>query len=407
MNKVVPFGADGASALFVDPLTLSQNPHAMFAGLRDHYPVIEVGEQQYLALRGEDVLSLLTDSRTVQIEGADYARLNRVPEGAVSRLMSDFFLFSNGKTHRTLRSLFARSFAHRAIEASRGQVRAKAAAIVAELPRGESFDFVEAMASRMPAEMIALILGLPESDAPYFTTLVYETTRAVVPPYPLDHHSVIEAATAELFFYVEEHLLRRLDEPCDDMLSMLVTDWQENRVIPFDSLVNQVIGIVIAGSDTTRAGFAMLTTLLLQHPEQWEMLRGEPSLLPGAVAEGLRYEPPAASVPRFTVAPVEIAGVTLPAGVMLSASTMSALRDPALYADPDRFDITRTDHPKLHSVFGLGPHRCIGDVLSRIELEESLAALIAGAPDIELEVAPKLQGYRSLRRITPMQVRIP
>ena len=126
--------------------------------------------------------------------------------------------------------------------------------------------------------------------------------------------------------------------------------------------------------------------------------------MPGAVAEGLRYNPSVGSIARFTREPVQIDRVTLPPGVMLRLNTISAMRDPDLYDNPDRFDIRRGDHPKLHMVFGLGPHRCIGEMLARIEMEESLGALLAGVDHIELVTVPELIGCGGIRQITPMEV---
>ena len=87
--------------------------------------------------------------------------------------------------------------------------------------------------------------------------------------------------------------------------------------------------------------------------------------------------------------------------------TMSAMRDPELYADPETFDMRRTDHPRLHLIFGQGPHRCIGEMLARPEMEESLEALLADAPGIEIETAPRMVGFGGIRQVTPMIVRIP
>ncbi len=400
------FVAGARAPLFVAPEALMEVPHAMFAGLRDRHPVIQLGEGHYLALRAADVFAMLTDPRTTQIGGAEYARLTRIPDGAVTRFLGDFFLFSNGAAHRSIRGLFARSFAYRAMQASQERIRAVADAIVAELPRGETFDFVEQMAARLPAEMIAAILGLPKSEVPYFSRHVYDVAKAITPTYPHAQHDQIEAATAQLFAYVEEHMRARLDAPQGDLLSALVVDWQADQVISFGSLVNQVIGIILGGSDTTRAAFAMLVALLAQHPEAWAAVKADRTKIPGAVAEGMRYEPSVGSITRFTTARIEIGNVSLPEGVALRLSTMSAMRDPKLYAEPDRFDISRTDHPRLHPVFGLGPHRCIGEMLARIEMQEGLDALVSAVSEIELETTPRMLGFGGIRQITPMKVRI-
>lgn len=96
----------------------------------------------------------------------------------------------------------------------------------------------------------------------------------------------------------------------------------------------------------------------------------------------------------------------IPQGTLVAGSMLTALRDPAVYADPDRFDITRQDHPRLHPVFGGGPHRCLGEALARIELEEALGALARILPDLELDGPPaRLRGYGAVRDLTSMRVR--
>ncbi|WP_157982087.1 cytochrome P450 [Oceanicella sp. SM1341] len=392
--------------LLVDPGSLVEDAHATLGALRAGHALIRLGEAQYMALRAEHVLPLLTDPRTAQIDGEAYLRLTRVPEGAVARFLADFLLFREGAAHRARRGLFARGFAHSAMRAARPRIRARAEAIVAGLPRGESFDFIAQVSGRLPAEMIADILGLPESEVPYFAARAREMARAVSPLYPLGRHARIEEAVADMFHYIEHKLSARLAAPREDMLSAAATEWQARGEISFASLVHQVMGLVVGGVDTTRAGFAMLVALLLARPDDWAALRAAPELIPGAVSEGLRYDPPVGSVARVTTAELEVGGHRLPAGVVLRVSTLSALRDPALFAEPERFDIRRPDHARLHPVFGTGPHRCIGEMLARIEMEESLAALLEGAPGMVTETAPRMRGFGGIREITPMTVRI-
>ena len=394
-------------APLIDPNWLREDPHARFAELRKDHAVIRTNDQTYYVLRAADVIPLLKDDRTVQIEGSDYVALHKIPDGAMARFLRDILLFSNGKDHRAKRGPFARAFAHQAILASRGRIRSVAQTIIAELPRGETFDFVARMAARVPAEMIAALLGLPASDAAYFAPRIYDLASVIGPLYPIDDHDRIETAARELFAYVEGHMLTRLAAPVDDLLSRLVTDWDQTRDIDFGSLVNQVIAFILGGSDTTRAAFAITISQLRQRPDDWAALQADPSLIPGAVSESLRFEPSVGNVPRFTVAAMQIGGTTVPPGVLLNLSTMSAMRDPDLYSRPDEFLIRRTDHPRLHLVFGQGPHRCIGELLARLEMEESLKAVLEAAPDIKIGVAPQMIGFGGIRQITPMMVQIP
>jgi len=123
------------------------------------------------------------------------------------------------------------------------------------------------------------------------------------------------------------------------------------------------------------------------------------------VSESLRYEPVVGTIPRFTLEDIEIEGYLVPRNSILSLSTLSAMRDPSQYADPDRFNIRRTDHPRRHLVFGLGVHRCLGEILARAELEESLAALVGLLPQLQLAgKPPSLQGHGGIRRIDGMRV---
>ncbi|RVU35135.1 cytochrome P450 [Hwanghaeella grinnelliae] len=393
-------------APYIDPTTLIKNPHEQFGALRARTPVIQLADSQFMALRAVDAVALLSDPRMRQVDGSDFVRLMGVPNGVASRLLTDFFLFSNGDTHRTKRGLFSRTFSHGRVRDMQPRIRATADRIVAELPRGQSFDFVDAIAARLPAEMIAAILGLPASHADFFRPRVYDLSRIVEPLYPHHHHDRIEAAAADLYDYVESELRARFATPKDDLLSTLVYDWWKNREMSFQSLVHQVLGLIVAGADTTRTAFAILVALLLGHQEQWAALKADTSLLPGAVAEGIRFEPSVGSVGRFATEAVEIGGVTVPAGAMVRISTISIMRDPELYANPDRFDICRTDHPKLNPAFGLGPHRCLGEILARMEMQEGLSALIAAAPDIQLESMPTMIGFGGIRQITPMITRI-
>lgn len=394
-------------APLIDPNWLLTDPHARFAELRKRHSVIRINEKSYYALRAADVVPLLRNRQTVQVEGDDFVALHEIPEGAMARFLRDILLFANGEDHRAKRAPFARAFAHKAILASKERIRSVAEAIVDDLPRGESFDFVEHMAGRVPAEMIAAIIGFPVADAAFFAPRIYTMASAIGPIYPLGEHEKVDQAATDVFNYVQTEISHRLFTPRADLLSRLVKDWSHTRGIPFRSLVHQVIALMLGGSDTTRAAFASAVSLLRQRPDDWAALQDDHSLVPGAISESLRFEPSVANVPRFTRSEMKIGETTVPAGVLLQLSTMSAMRDAALYAKPDAFDMRRSDHPRLHLVFGQGPHRCIGEVLARLEMEEGLKALLKKAPGIEIEQAPRMIGFGGIRQITPMIVRIP
>lgn len=163
--------------------------------------------------------------------------------------------------------------------------------------------------------------------------------------------------------------------------------------------------IIVAGSDTTRGAMVIQAGLLLEHREQWEAVCQDAALIPAAVCESLRYEPSVGSIPRFTVEDVELDGYVIPIGRMLTLSTLAAMRDPAVFAEPDRFNIHRTDLPRKHLAFGGGPHRCLGEALAKAELEEGLAALVARFPGLRLSGNPlSVKGYGGVRRVADLHV---
>jgi cytochrome P450 len=347
---------------------LDRDPHGVFRRYRPLTPVITRGDGTYVVIRASDVERLVTDPRTRQME----------TESLQMRGISD------------LRPRI-RSLAHELIDRS-------------STPR--RLNFLDDFCALIPACIVAEILGLPAADVPRFTRWVYSVSRAISASFAREDVPQIEAATSELMSYVGELLADRRAAPRADFLSSYVAAVDEaGDLAPVES-VAQVVTVIIGGSDTTRAALAMQLALLLQHREQWDAVCRDSSLVNGAVSEALRYDPPVGSIPRVTLEDIELEGQVMSRGRIISLSTMSAMRDPARYDDPDRFDIRRTDHPARHPVFGGGTHRCLGEALARAELEECLTAVAERLPNLELDgPAPMLVGHSGIRRITGMSVR--
>jgi cytochrome P450 len=144
---------------------------------------------------------------------------------------------------------------------------------------------------------------------------------------------------------------------------------------------------------------------LLQHPEQWRALVADPDgLKKKASEEGLRYEPVVSGIPRVAIEDMAVEGYLIPGGAMMAVSLLSVLRDPDVYANPDSFDIHRTDQQRWHLAFGAGAHRCAGEALARVELEEVLAAIARLAPNTRIVgQAPKLNPG-AIRTVDQMRV---
>ena len=242
-------------------------------------------------------------------------------------------------------------------------------------------------------------------DIPRFTRLAYKVSRVLNFTFGPEDVPNLEAAAAELQHYVREVLEERRSTPRDDFLSRFLAEAEEAGELTSLEVVIQLVQMIIGGTDTTRVAGATQVALLLQHPAQWEAVSRDPGLIPAAVTESLRFEPSVGSIGRVAWEDIALDGHVVPAGSLIILSTMSAMRDDQVYAQPDLFDIRRTDHPRLHPIFGGGAHRCIGESVARIELEEGLSALMRLTPRLRLAGAmPVLQGHRGIRRIDALRV---
>jgi cytochrome P450 len=395
----------GAEPPVLSIAQLDQDPHGVFRRYRHLTPLLRRENAGYIAIRAADVEPLAFDPRTRQVETEQLAARG-IHTGPLVELWSNSMLFANGGEHRRRRAPMSRAFAFKLIEELRPRIRAAAVRIIDAHMRAGELDFLSDFASLIPALVISEILGIPPADVPHFTELVYSVSRSLSFSYAREEIQSMEESARQLTQYVSELLGTRGSVLNNDFIASYSQTVAEAGNLSAAEFLSQVVTIIIAGSDTTRGAIAVQVAVLLQHREQWEAVCADPALIPGAVSESLRYEPVVGSIPRFTIDDIEIEGYLVPRNSILSLSTLSAMRDPGQYVDPDRFDIRRTDHPRRHLIFGLGVHRCLGEVLARAELEESLAALAGRLPQLELAgKPPSLQGHGGIRRIDGMRVR--
>lgn len=358
-----------------------------------------------VTLFAHDDLLRAVDPRFTRQVGLEAMAMQGRSSGAVYDFFDLSLLFANDARHRARRGPLARAFAHPLMNALRGEIAAQARDLLAGL-RGREVDFAQDFSGRLAARMIAAILGLPEADIPRFTEIVYGASRGL----SFRSKEVLDDADrdmAELLAYAASLVEDRRARPREDFL----TDFVE-RVRDADlseaEIRTQVATVVLGGADTTRMALASGFAQILARPDQWAALKADPEgAKVGAAAECLRFDPVVGSIPRLAIEPFEIAGVAIPRGTYLAASLLGALRDPAVYAAPEVFDIARADHPKLHPVFGAGAHRCLGEALAKAELEEALVVLAQEAPDAELIGAPPvLRGLGGTRGLPTTTIRL-
>jgi cytochrome P450 family 103 len=381
---------------------LGRDPHALLKELREQSPLARTNIGVVLALRHRH-LELITSDATRQLE-TETKMMQGITSGPIWDITTTGMLFANGDTHARRRAPVARTFAFKLMDA----MRPKAAALAAELvePRvgAGPIDFVNEIAAQIPARIIADILGIPRSDLPVFMRWIADTA-ASLGFIDLEKRAQIEQSLVEFNAYVNDLLNDRRKSPRDDFLSEYVRATGSEGALSEAEIRTQIVGLILAGSDTTRGSLCLTLSHLLQHPAQWRAFCADPDgLKKGVVSEGLRYDPIISGIPRVPVRDLEIDGYLVPAGVPVAVSLLSAMRDPDVYADPDTFDITRTDHPRWHPIFGGGAHRCLGEALARAEMEETLATIARLAPKTTLIGAVPRPEAGAIRQVREMRV---
>jgi cytochrome P450 len=194
----------------------------------------------------------------------------------------------------------------------------------------------------------------------------------------------VEAAISGLFDYAGDLVASRRKDLKDDLLSALIQAEEDGERLSSEELRWQIVNMTFAGHDTTKNSSTYLMRLFCEHPDQWRRLREDPSLAPNAIDEGLRMEPVIPTTMRTTVDEFVYDGVVFPAGtpVMLRADTSN--RDPSMFFDPDRFDITRHNAGQ-HMTFGGGVHYCLGANLAKAEMQEALPILAEAMPEVHFD----------------------
>ncbi len=195
-----------------------------------------------------------------------------------------------------------------------------------------------------------------------------------------NEQSAILRAWEQLEAYIAELIAVRRVSLTDDLISELIRTEDDSDRLTHDELVNLVAILLNAGTDTTRNQLAAAVQVLCDHPDQWALLAQHPELAPQAVEELMRHWPIVFTTLRVAIDDVELGGLLIPAGTFVIANTAAANRDPAVYDDPDRLDITREGPPAMLT-FGGGVHYCLGAHLARLELIEGLRAITRGMPN--------------------------
>ena len=328
----------------------------------------------------EEVLWLLRDRRWRQF-GVDALAAAGIADGPLWEWFHAIMSNKEGEDHERLRRLVSRAFTPRRVERLRPLMRAVAHELIDGFEGRGACEFVAEFAAPYPVRVISGLLGVPSEDFDRFHAWSRDLSLAFGSRIA-EERARIEAALLSLNDYVDGLLEKRGRVPQDDLISALVEVEEQGDRLSREELRGLVTVLIFGAQDTTQCQLACAVHTFIQHPEQWDRLGEDPTLADSAAEEVLRFEPAGSGSPRVATEDIEYKGLFIRAGTVALPSGPSANRDPAVYPDPARFDMTRT-HPEPMLTFGGGTHYCLGASLARFEIREALVILAARMPRLE------------------------
>jgi cytochrome P450 len=391
--------------VYYDPydIEIDADPYPVFRRLRDEAPLYHNDRHDFFAVsRFADVERGLVDAKTY-ISGRG-GILELIKAGI--EMPPGVLIFEDPPTHTIHRGLLSRVFTPRRVAALEPQIRTFCARSLDPLVGAGGFDFVADLGAEMPMRVIGMLLGIPEEDQQAIRDRADANLRTEAgQPMQVSAHDVLNGAM------FADYIDWRADHPSDDIMTdLLHAEFEDEtgtvRRLTRQEILTYVTVVAGAGNETTTRLIGWAGKVLADHPGQRRELVEDRSLVPNAVEELLRYEPPAPHVGRYLPHEVELYGRTIPAGSALLFLVGAANRDDRRFEDPDRFDIHR--RIGQHLTFGYGIHYCLGAALARLEGRIALDEVLDRFPEWEVDhdrarLAPTstVRGWETLPVVVP------
>ncbi len=290
----------------------------------------------------------------------------------------------NPPEHGAYRSVVNRRFTPRAVTQLRAQIEDVTNEILDGAAGRTECDFVTEISAKLPLAVISEMFGIPRSDWPMMFRLSNEMIGPEDPEYAKNKsiRETLEQARMEFFQYFSGLIADRQKNPRDDLSTALAHGSVNGQPMPMFEMLSYFALLIIAGNETTRNATTGGLYALIQHPDQWQRLKRDPSLIPTAVDEIIRWVSPVIQFTRVAMRDTAVRGQKIREGDILGLFYPSANRDEEVFEEPFKFDIAR--NPNHHLAFGIGEHYCLGANLARLELQVMFEQLARRLASVEL-----------------------
>jgi unspecific monooxygenase len=393
-----------ADRFFVEAMSpaFRDDPYPHYERFRGAEPLLRVADTIWFALGHGDVTNLLRHPGMSTDESHATTEIGKTGAGAVK---TQSLLFMDPPDHTRLRNLVARAFTPRRIEGLRAATEAITAELLDAMVADRApVDLIQAFAYPLPVRVICSLLGIPAADEAVFTGWSRGIARSLDPTIlrSAEIDAAIEQARRELRAYLGDLLEFRRKTPGDDLLSGLAAVEADGDRISSGEVLSLAVLLLVAGHETTVNLIGNGVLALLRAPDQLAVLRRSPDLVGPAVDELLRFDGPVQITQRIATEDMEVVGCKVRGGDEILLVLGAANRDPAVFAEPHRLDVTRD--ARRHVGFGGGIHHCLGAVLARMETQIALANLLDRFGRIELAGAPVRRPTFTLRGLESLPV---
>lgn len=378
-----------------------QYPYPIYEQMRATKSILKMSAYKYSGwyVTGyEEAVSILKNTQFQNRPPLPQA--TRKYEG-LKTIQDNMLVFKNQQDHKRLRMLMAKGFTPKMMNGLRFDMEKIAQELLSNVQATKQMEVVSEFAFPLASQVIAKLLGVPETDRDLFRKWTIE----LIPTIDFTRSSSVlvngNDTILDFMKYFKELIEKRKQDPQQDFISKLVKEEQDGDKLSEEELLAACILLVIAGHETTVNLISNSILTLENHPEQLVLLRENPHLIEGAIEEVLRFESPTQLTARVAKERVEVDGITIEQGEQVYILLGAANRDPKQFKDPNLFDITRVPNP--HLAFGAGTHFCLGATLARMEAQVALQTFLESVERFDLATEGvqwrRLAGFRALEKL--------